>query len=839
MNDWDVSRMMKKQTPSMDNAPSQGNLLQRKPALHGWKLQLKRASMVSLAVAACWSIQAQALSLSTIRVTSALGEPLHAQIDLTQLTADDLATLSASIANAEAYKAAGLEYGAALSSVVVSVQKTADGRAHLLLRSDRPINDPFIDMIVEVNWATGRIVRDYTILLDPRTSMRSPVAPMPAMSPAVSSSAPWSTTDGQPAKKTGVAAPVVPSSGSTVTVQAGDTAGKIALAHLQSGVSLEQMLASMLNANPQAFINGDINRIKAGALIQAPDAQAASLISPQEARQTLVASSKNFGEYRQRAALIPTESVKTKSDRQSSGQVQTKIEDKAPASGNPDKLRLSQAKVQSGTSAADDLAKQKKVADTQTRTTELNKNIADLKQVGTAASKAGMGSALPGIAAPAALSGASSASTTSTQTVTASLAVGSSTLTVTATGIVSPTLTASATPAPVKPRVVSKPPMPEPSFMDKLFGEPLYAIGAAGLLAALLGGFVFWRKNRNGADGNVDSSFLASRLQPDSFFSGSGGQQVNTSESDAATGSSMMYSPSQLDAAGDVDPVAEAEVYIAYGRDLQAEEILKEALRTQGSRVAIHVKLLEIYAKRRDAKAFDLVSREVYNLTNGQGADWDRVCQIGNELNPSEPMYQPGGKPSDAKPKTIVESSVGGSSFADSTQPPRANPLIKAGAAVPLDLNLDALHASEVSKAPPNRFESTMPMPISAAVGKPAPAVLGSNPTPNNESDLMFTVEKAPAPEAPSKPAVYDNALSFDLGSLSLDLPKQDPIAPAVADNSKTSGTGDPMDTKLQLAAEFHALGDIEGARALAQEVITQAEGETKAKAQKLLSQWV
>ena len=63
----------------------------------------------------------------------------------------------------------------------------------------------------------------------------------------------------------------------------------------------------------------------------------------------------------------------------------------------------------------------------------------------------------------------------------------------------------------------------------------------------------------------------------------------------------MSYSPSQLDAAGDVDPVAEADVYLAYGRDLQAEEILKEALRTNPERVAIHVKLLEIYAKRRDA----------------------------------------------------------------------------------------------------------------------------------------------------------------------------------------------------------------------------------------------
>jgi FimV-like protein len=192
-------------------------------------------------------------------------------------------------------------------------------------------------------------------------------------------------------------------------------------------------------------------------------------------------------------------------------------------------------------------------------------------------------------------------------------------------------------------------------------------------------------------------------------------------------------------------------------------------------------------------------------------------------------MYQPGGKPSDAKPKPIVESSVGGSSFADSTQPPKTNPLMKAAAAAPLDLNLDALHSTEAQKAQPNRFESTMPMPVSVS----------TKPGAKNESELMFTVEKTPAAEAPATPAVYDNALSFDLGSLSLDLPKQTPVAAPEASDKKTSGSDDPMDTKLQLAAEFHALGDLEGARALVQEVVNQAEGDTKAKAQKLLGQWV
>jgi pilus assembly protein FimV len=106
-----------------------------------------------------------------------------------------------------------------------------------------------------------------------------------------------------------------------------------------------------------------------------------------------------------------------------------------------------------------------------------------------------------------------------------------------------------------------------------------------------------------------------------------------------------VYSPSQLDAAGDVDPVAEADVYLAYGRDLQAEEILKEAMRTSPMRVAIHAKLMEIYAKRRDSKAFETVAIEAFNLTHGNGPEWAYITEMGRELDPANPMYQPGGQP--------------------------------------------------------------------------------------------------------------------------------------------------------------------------------------------------
>ena len=174
--------------------------------------------------------------------------------------------------------------------------------------------------------------------------------------------------------------------------------------------------------------------------------------------------------------------------------------------------------------------------------------------------------------------------------------------------------------------------------------DPLLPIG--GLLVAGALGFVAYRVvQRRRQNNGVDSSFLESRIQPDSFFGASGGQRVDTANSDMTTGSSMAYSPSQLDAGGDVDPVAEADVYLAYGRDLQAEEILKEAVRHNPGRVSVHVKLGEIYAKRQDRKALEAVAGEVFKLTQGEGPDWARIAELGRDLEPDNRLYQPGGRP--------------------------------------------------------------------------------------------------------------------------------------------------------------------------------------------------
>ena len=129
------------------------------------------ASVVAL-LASLASLDAQALALGRVTVQSALGEPLRAEIDIAEITADEAASLRASVGSAAAFKAAGLEYTPAVIGVQVTLQKRPDGRSYLRLSSSRPVAEPFVDLVLEASWSSGRVVRDYALLFDP-PSLRS------------------------------------------------------------------------------------------------------------------------------------------------------------------------------------------------------------------------------------------------------------------------------------------------------------------------------------------------------------------------------------------------------------------------------------------------------------------------------------------------------------------------------------------------------------------------------------------------------------------------------------------------------------------------------------------
>ena len=279
-----------------------------------------------------------------------------------------------------------------------------------------------------------------------------------------------------------------------------------------------------------------------------------------------------------------------------------------------------------------------------------------------------------------------------------------------------------------------------------------------------------------------------------------------------------------------------ADVYLAYGRDLQAEEILKEAMRSSPDRLAIRTKLLEVYAKRRDTKGYELLATQLFSLTKGEGDEWHKTQELGQQIDPDNPMYNPGGRPSAALAggAAAVVEPLGASTMPQSVLPSASNFALsdadeaRSSAPADLDLDLDLVEASVPGAKP---LEVTQPIEPASAAFKGAARL----------PDLDM-----PASDAGSAATSRASALDFDAISLDLGNAGKSTSSEPALDYSSMPGAldgpmeslGDPSDPlvrKLELADEFRQIGDKDGARDLLEEVVAKATGPLKARAQSLL----
>ena len=800
---------------------------------------------VALATAWLWSTPGWALGLGRLNVQSALGETLKAEIEVTSITPEEASSLRLRVAPSEAYRAAGVEYNTVLAATQVQVQRRADGKTVLRLTSERAVLEPFVDVILEASWASGRLVREYTMLFDPPGSRVAQAAAAVTTAPVLSAApaAPPVAARPAPATAPAPAAPLVrppvsgavlaqvpaptqvavasPSAGADqVQVRSGDTLSRLAGRRQRAGVSLDQMLVSLFRANPQAFAGDNMNRLKSGSVLSVPAADVVGKVAPQEARQLILAQSADFEAFRRGLASGTTTVAAEAPARTDKGQVQAKVDDRKVAAPAPDKLTLTQPGIKP---AAPVPAAAEPPKDAKTRLAELSRNVEELKKLqGSAATPDTPASVPAAVAAPVPPTVAAPA--------TAPVVAAASAPTPPA----APTVAAKPAPA-ATPAAAAAP--AEPGFLATLMDSALLLPGA-GVLIALLAGLGLYRLRKRSRKPAGETSFLESRLQPDSFFGASGGQRIDTQEAPASVvggPSSMSYSPSQLDAIGDVDPVAEADVYLAYGRDLQAEEILKEAMRADPARMAIRSKLLEVYAKRRDTKGYELLAAQVYNLTQGQGDDWLQAQKLGIGIDPDNALYQPGGAPEQVRGSggKVVEA-LGASTLPHSVPPapptsqfqPADDATLDSVSGLDLDLDLD------LPSAP-------------ARAGPPAVPVKA------REAGLDFILPDAPPPPPPpAEPHITQSGIDFDLGDLG-DLGSSGPdtkpgaLEPVSGDSlldfgsiplsTAPSAGGDPLARKLDLAEEFRQIGDLEGARDLLEEVVAKADGTLRAKAQSML----
>lgn len=862
---------------------------------------LKRAALAA-AISSALIIApaaAHAAGMGRITVLSALGQPLRAELEVTA-SREEMASLTARVAPVEAFRQANIEYAGVLSTVKFVLDKRADGKVYFKIQTDRPVNEPFIDFLVELNWSSGRLVREYAFLLDP-PELKRDVPALATQAPVAESTSPAgepkaeSATASEPKRQardtTGVRGESAPESegdSNTRRVKRGDTLSKIALESAAEGVTLDQMLVALFNSNRGVFDGGNMNRLRAGKILAIPDIDAARAVNVAEARKIVVAQSADFNAYRNSLAASAARQapLEQQAQQSSSGKITPRVEDKVPAVGAQDKLQVSRSEAQAKTgkgmpSEEDIVARDRALKEANSRIADLEKNLADLKKLAELKSQAA--AEAQKAATVASTSEAPAAAPVVTKLAEAS-APAETGVTVAAAPEAPAVSATAATPAAQQPqpkpkkKLIPPPPPPEPSFVED---NPLLVYGGSAAIAAVLGflGFRTWKRKRDAAS---DQDATVSNLAGSSVFGLAANERVAaTAVPQSDFGQSAFDS---VDTGTDgVDPIQEAEVYMAYGRDGQAEEILVDAMQKDPGNLALYLKLLEIYAGRKNLPQFNQVASALHTRTGGSGPDWVKAATLGRSLDPANPMY--GGtaspEPMQHDQAVAVESVPAGQSMAATmvmqAPPPQEAPVpaetapavaeeVSSALDFDFDLGLPASAASAESSSP-SVETVTSEIDFDLDLGGDLKPVAEAAPTSSLggidvKSEASNTIDfdiVAPVPvatkttAAPSAEASREPALDFDfdlgesastpaviepaappldLSSINLDL--SEPAAPVVAGNV---GDSSEVATKLELAHAYEEMGDREGARELLQEVLVEGSSAQQEAARSKLAQ--
>jgi len=243
---------------------------------------------------------ALALGLGNVSVESYLNQPLRAKIDLIVREDDDLSSATASMASAEDYALIGANREAISVPLRFDLEEDNSG-ASILVTSRQAVRDPVIRLVIEVNWSSGRLLREYTLFLDPpafRDAAPPPVVDERGKAPVgpPPESVEWVSSDDAERKETssrpsgsGISGRSAAAGADYGPVQSGDTLWRIASDWSQgTGLNMNSVMLAIQRNNPQAFINGNVNLLKQGVILRMPRVDEVSAISAEAARVEVV-----------------------------------------------------------------------------------------------------------------------------------------------------------------------------------------------------------------------------------------------------------------------------------------------------------------------------------------------------------------------------------------------------------------------------------------------------------------------------------------------------------------------------------------------------------------------
>ncbi len=624
------------------------------------------------------------LGLGEINLHSALNQPLDAEIELLSLGNTDAEDIAVKLAPIGAFEKAGIERPFFLTKFKFTVAKRINGDAYLKITSHEPVKEPFLDFIIEANWPNGRILREYTLLLDPPVLVDErpaaldiplfdevlPVADGAASPEATTSTAAPSRREIPPFTPRGSSTVATSESGEITygPVKRTDTLWSISSQmRPDSSVTVQQVMIALLNENPEAFDNQNINDLKAGYFLRISDPAVISETSANEAERIAKTHYEQWVDAKHSTALAagqrPLGSRGNSSGTGSSdSSVSSRLTLVAPEEG------VSQAGSGSTFGAGEgdvrqELAFALESADvSRQENEELRKRLSALE--GQLASMQRLitlkGDTLSAMQVSPETLAATEAAANEPEILPDAVEIveeapgSDTTLNDTQPTEVSATAEPKATSPPV-----AVPPMPpvETSMVDEALAmvggllasvgamlggvDPMIVLGGLGVIGLLVAALVM-RRRKAAAIEEAISDFDSDVTPFDAA------EEMENATSDEAVESVLNdVIPDYAGSGGmnvsdddEIDALAEADVYLAYRRFDKAEELLNEAVQNEPERHDLQVKLLEVYCASDKKDAFvEQAERLRSSLGEGSHPLWKNVAEMGRKIAPTSLLF--------------------------------------------------------------------------------------------------------------------------------------------------------------------------------------------------------
>ncbi|MEW5756800.1 MAG: FimV/HubP family polar landmark protein [Pseudomonadota bacterium] len=762
-------------------------------------------------------------------MNSALNQRMDAVIELKSVREGDLDGLKISLADSEIFKQHGVDRLDYLSTLSFELMKRPDGTPYIKVTSPQAIREPFLNFLVDIQWSSGRMVRQYTVLVDPPTiTEEAPAAPIEA--PVVSEPSTVVRTENlyapvpepvqiaPPAQDVPVEAPPVADRMGTpepaATAEGGMEYGRsqrndtlLSIAKQMrpnDSVSIEQVMLALLRDNPNAFYRNNVNNLKAGYVLRIKDVSQIASISAEEASREI---GRQHQEWRgtSYASAAPAQRS-AGGEARAPAQAAAAGEAGAPAAASEEaRLRLvspgNQMLASAGTGAGDQAANQalqdalavanEALTASQSEKEEMSKRVKALEEQVQSMQKLVKlkDEQLASMAAQSAEAEGDAGDILSNPLVLGILAV-----------------------------VV--------------------------VLVGVLGYLLMRRRKETDFHESILSQSVAVTAPEDEFVSptrpAAGAAAVagtekpvvaDREESSLLTDFTTTTMEGLQSDVGEIDPMSEADVYLAYGRYNQAEDIIKQAIASDPTREDFRFKLLEIHHAAKDKNKFVEQAETLRGLLGGtSGATWARVAEMGRELYPEHPLFAGTGVNAS---EDAVESALD-FDFENLDRPAKAAPAPAAAQATEANsLEFDLGDFGDFAKAPPAKqpqveLEEALDFETLSFESKPEakPEASPAAKRPEEKEEIEFDLGDLAFAEEAMKSGEVEPLPGFE--KMELDMKK-----PAAEPNPFSDL--DEVGTKLDLAKAYIDMEDKEGAQSILEEVLQEGNDDQKRQANELM----